>query len=72
MSDGFCYSWHQDWDKLITGDDYQKPLKAKKQHCPVCFRPYEMIDSELVQTCYHSQNSNICGRCGMINCNRNH
>lgn len=61
---------NQDWDKFIMGegDDYVKPLKSKKQHCPVCFRTYELIDCELVQTCSHPQNSNICGRCGQNNC----
>ena len=42
--------------------------KGRKEHCPVCFRPYELIDNELVQTCFHPQNSNVCVRCGMDNC----
>lgn len=46
--------------------------RYKRNHCPVCFKPYELIDNELLQICFHPQNSNICGRCGMNNCDRNH
>lgn len=46
--------------------------KGRHNHCPVCFKAYELIDNELIQSCFHPQNSNICGRCGMVNCNRNH
>ena len=69
MNDEFCYSWNQDWDKVIMGDDYQKPLKAKRHHCPVCFRDYVLVDCELIQTCSCPQNSNICGRHGLNNHN---
>ena len=44
--------------------------KGRKERCPVCFKPYEPIDNELVQTCFHPQNSNICGQCGMANCSQ--
>ena len=42
--------------------------KGRKEHCPVCFKPYELISNELIQTCFHTQNSNICARCGTNNC----
>ncbi len=50
-------------------EDELKSLKRKKEHCPVCFKAYELIDNELVQTCFHPQNGNICGRHGMNNHN---
>ena len=41
--------------------------KGRREHCPVCFKSSELIDNELVQTCFHPQNSNICGRHGLNN-----
>lgn len=64
-------------DDEIPEVTYYIPRKPKftpykRDHCPVCFQAYELIDNELIQSCYHPQNSNICGRCGMNNCGRNH
>ena len=42
--------------------------KGRKDHCPVCFKAYELIDNELL-TCSCPQNSNICGRHGLNNHN---
>lgn len=42
--------------------------KGRREHCPVCFKAYEIIDNELL-TCSCPQNSNICGRHGLDNHN---
>ena len=45
----------------------QRRRNKGRDCCPVCFRPYELIDNELLQTCFCPQNSNICGRHGLNN-----
>ena len=40
----------------------QRRRNKGRGYCPVCFRPYELIDNELLPTCFCPQNSNICGR----------
>lgn len=42
-------------------------IKGKKENCPVCFKAYELIDNELIQTCFCPQESSICGRHGLNN-----
>ena len=55
------------WDQEFT--PLRKVFIRKRDHCPVCFKPYELIDNELLQTCFHPQNVNICGRHGLNNHN---
>lgn len=56
--------------KIDTLAEYARIHHKKRNHCPTCFKAYELVDNELTHTCFCPQNSNLCGRCGVNNCTR--
>ena len=63
-------SWNQSFEEVIS-EGLTKRHKHKRDCCPNCFRPYKLIDNELIQSCLCPVNSvydNLCSQCGQQNC----